>query len=542
MANNFKKGIDMNMWVQRFPAPNAHAAGMGFASDLRNDVSRNPFIYQLASNAILNRFNVITKGWMFAINPALAGTFGAGAGTVFAPSIALTNTCAAGCTYSSITTTTSWGTAPGLNILANRGGSGDYGFKIRITSLASGKTEERWIVGNTASLNPVMNLDSALSFTPAANDPYEILSGRVFMLGSGTLAAGSWKSYEVANNILVNKTQTNLPATLSTDFSAVVYDEQYVPFDHKPGEGLIKGASTYDAGGTKGCLLATAVSATSITGQAASGDAVVAANEYRNFQLRIVEDTTNPTAVGQRMVIQGHTAGPSPVYTVYRAAGNSWAVQPSATCKFVIENPNLIILWTTASATTYTYNYGAVAYNNGTTNLAADAWSTTCFAARGTAMGAGCLSFGSFGIQPDPARNARHSQIHSFRGGAVVTLDILDIAAGVNGVWTNGATYDGSGGCTFGAGASGCYAPFDAEGRMAFINAYVASQISQMWRYDVKNRVLSPFTPTEWIQAGTGAAGERMACYCAIDGTVKFTMAHLVTHLSTQTFEILNLL
>ena len=78
MANNFKQGIDRQVWVQTAPAQNAHAAGAGIACDLRNDASRNPFIYQLVSNSVVNRYNFKTKAWMFALAPSLAGTFGAG--------------------------------------------------------------------------------------------------------------------------------------------------------------------------------------------------------------------------------------------------------------------------------------------------------------------------------------------------------------------------------------------------------------------------------------------------------------------------------
>lgn len=38
------------------------------------------------------------------------------------------------------------------------------------------------------------------------------------------------------------------------------------------------------------------------------GDSLILANEYRNFQIRIVQDLTNPTAVGQRRIIASHTA------------------------------------------------------------------------------------------------------------------------------------------------------------------------------------------------------------------------------------------
>ena len=163
MSNNFKNIIDRNVWVQVAPSPNAHAAGMGIACDLRNDLTRNPFVFQLASAAILNIYNAVTKGWIFKVNPGISA-FAAGAGCVFAPSFSMLGSIGTGCTTTSIVTTTVI-TAVGVNQLANRGGSGDYGFRIRIIGNAagsSGKVEERWIVGNTGGTTPTLDLDSAL--------------------------------------------------------------------------------------------------------------------------------------------------------------------------------------------------------------------------------------------------------------------------------------------------------------------------------------------------------------------------------------------
>lgn len=537
MGNLFKQIIDRQMWVQIAPTQNAHAAGMGIAADLRNDCSRNPFIYQLVSAAIMNRYNAKTKGWMFAVNPGLGGTFGAGAGAVFAPSFALVGSIGAGCSTSSIVTTTVM-SAVGVNMLANRGGSGDYGYRVRIignSAGGSGKIEERWIVGNTGGTTPTLLLDTPLSFTPANGDSYEILSGRLMMLSAGAIAATSWRSFEVATNTLASLANTNLPATISTDFSAVALDELYVPYDRQPGEGLIVDtANSYDASGiVKKCLVCTAKASGTITGQASGGDAVVAANEYRNFQIRIVEDTAAPTAVGQRRIIASHTAGASPVYTL----GTSWTVQPSVGAKYVIENPNLIILRSTATTSVYTYNYTNATINNGTNTIAANAWSTTYFGVAGNAMGAGCVLLPSYGIEPDAARNARHSFVYCFRGGASTALDLLDIAGGVTGAWSNGIVYDG-GGASFTTGTCGKYAPFDQEGKFGYINAYVASQVNQIWRFDVKNRVLTSYTPTDWIQSGTAATGDRIASICAIDGTDKYTVLLLVAHLSTIAQEL----
>ena len=130
MANIFKKGLDRQTWVQTYPSPSAHAAGMGLASDLRNDASRNPFLYQLASATVLNRYHILQKAWNFVQSPALGGTFGAGAGATFAPSCGLMGSIGAGCSTTKIVTTTAI-TSVGANMLANRGG-GTYGFRVRI--------------------------------------------------------------------------------------------------------------------------------------------------------------------------------------------------------------------------------------------------------------------------------------------------------------------------------------------------------------------------------------------------------------------------
>lgn len=535
MANTFKKVIDRLMWAQVAPSPNAHAAGSCMAVDMRNNSTRNPFVYNLVSGTVLNRYNIVTKGWNFVQSPALAGTFGAGAASAFAPSRALVGTIAAGATTTSVTLTTALPTAVGVNMLANRGGSGDLGFRIRIVDTVAGKTEQRWITGNTAGTTPIITVDTAFSFTPASGATYEILSGRVYMLGAGTTAANIWRSFEVATNTLsTGLSTTNLPATIGTDSAINVLDELYVPYTNKPGEGLVLGAYTYDSGTSLKALTATASGASTLTGQATLGDAVVAANEYRNFQIRIVEDTTTPGSVGQRRIIASHTAGPSPVYTL----GTAWTTQPSASAKYVIENPNLILVRSSATTTVYTYNYSGATVNNGTNSIANDAWSTTYFGAAPAANASGGMWMPSFGIVPDAARNARHSFQYFWRGGAA-TLDVLDIANTITGTWTGAITYDGS--TTLTVGTTGCYSPFGQEGRMFYLNVYTASAISQIWRFDVQNRVLSPYTPTDFLQTGTATLGQRMAAYAAIDGTDTYDVVLLQAHLSTGSQELIAL-
>ena len=518
----FKDLIDKPEWRPLAVGLNAHAAGISLAADLRNDLTRHPEIFQLASAAILNAFNPANDGWSFLNTPGLTGTFGAGAGCIFMPSRGPCGTLAAGGTTTSVVLSTALPAAVGLNQLANRGDG--VGFRIRIIGNqgagSSGKTEERTIIANTLGTMPTLILDSALSFTPQNGDAYEILSGRLYMLSSGTLAAGCWKYYDVATRFFSgNLSTTNLAGTLSTDASFVPLDELHVPYDQTPG------------GGFFGQLISTAIAAGTITGQAASGDAVVVANEYRNFQIRVVEDTTNKTAVGQRRLIASHTAGASPVYTL----GSNWTVNPSVGAKYVIELPNQILLFSSGTGTTYTYNPTPLSQANGTNTIAADAWHTTYFAARGFNMGAGCTSFGSWGIEPDSARNARHSFIYSFRGGAALTLDLLDIAGGTTGAWTNGITYNGQQ-TAITTGNCGKYAPADNQGRYGYM---ILNATGNFYRFDVKNRTMEAWAQIRYAQTGTAAVGDRVAVIAFVDGATKVSVVHFLSHLAANFFDIL---
>lgn len=537
MANTFKKVLHRLRWAMLSGgAPNAHAAGACVCSDMRSDVSRNPFVYQLVSATVLNRFNIVSKSWNFVQSPALAGTFGAGANIAFVPSLGCVGTIAAGATTSKVTLSTALPSAVGQNMLANRGGSGEYGFKLRIIDTVAGKTEERFIVANTLGTAPTINVLSPFTFIPSTGARYEIIAGRVFMLGAGTSAANIWRSLEIATNTLSSGLSiVGLPATIATDSSTLVLDEQYTPYDCLAGEGMIKGTFVYDTGlSDRNALSATAAGASTLTGQATLGDSVVLANEYRNFQIRVVQDTENKTAVGQRRIISSHTAGPSPVYTL----GTAWTVTPSSSAKFVIELPNLMLVRSSAVTTVFTYNYGDATINNGTNSIAAGAWSTTYFGAAPTTNQIAGMWAPGWGIQPDDNRNARHSMQYFFRGSST-TLEVLDIAASITGTWTGALVYDGA--VVLTAATSGAYAPYGNEGRMFYMNIYVASALNQIYRFDVKNRVMSPFTNTEWLQAGTAAAGNRMAAYAAIDGLDTYDVVFLQSHLSTACMELVPL-
>jgi hypothetical protein len=198
----------------------------------------------------------------------------------------------------------------------------------------------------------------------------------------------------------------------------------------------------------------------------------------------------------------------------------------------VIELPNLMLVRSSATTTVYTYNYTDATINNGTNSITTNSWSTTYFGVAPAAGAASGMWMPSWGIQPDAGRNARQSFCYFFRGGAA-TLDVLDIAAAITGTWTGAITYDGSPGAFPATGSCGGYAPFENEGRMFYMNLYVASAVNQIFRFDVQNRVMSPFTPTDFLQAGAAAVGKRIAAYAALDGTDTYDVVLLNSHLST---------
>jgi len=503
----FKPLIDLPEWRPIANAPAVHAAGTQLVAGLRNNSDRGAYVYLLTNAASLWQYDVEDDDWMQLGSPGLTGTFGAGAGAVMMPALGPRGVLAAGNTTTSVVLSTALPAAVAPNQLANKGNSN--GFKIRIignSAGGSGKTESAYIIGNTGGTTPTIYLDAPLSFTPQAGDAYEIRSGRLYLLSAGTLAAGCWKYYDIAtNSFSANLATTNLPATLSTDSSFLGLDESYVPYDADPGEGYF------------GNLTATAAAATSITGQAASGDAAVLANEYRNFQIRIVQDAVNPTAAGQRRNITSHTAGVSPVYTV-----PLWTATPSANAVFVIENNgDRILFWGAGVSNTHTYQ------------IVANTWDTTTFAARSAAHAAGSIACPSFFIRPDAPKLARHSYVFVFRGGAGALMDLFDISGGATGAWTANIVYGGSG-MTFTTGTTVTPDPYTGGGRFAFINP---NGLQRCIKFDVKNRVLSPAFYLRYPM-GAAVVGQRMATALFVDGATKLTFILLQRTAGAECFEM----
>lgn len=422
-------------------------------------------------------------------------------------------------------------------LLSNRGDNEGYIIRVIGSSAGgSGKIEERRIISNTAGPTPTIYLDKPLSFTPQAGDAFEILSGSVLFLNTGTSSTNAiFRRLDIATNTYVSLSTTNLIATIaSTHNQLISLDEQYVPCDRNPGEGFIVGAGTYDTGGdfTKGCLTATASGANTITGQASAGDDFVTANKFRNYQIRIVEDTAIPTAVNQRRRISSHTAGPSAVYTL----ATNWTVTPSSTCKFVIENDTDRVIGFMGGATTI-YNYFVT--NLANTAATQNTWDTTSWAARSVAMGQGGITWYAFGISPTTYKNTNNtvksSTILSFRGSTSL-YDILDIAGAATGTWTNGAAVFNFGQSSYDAFSSQDYAffsynPHTQDGKYAyvFLGANSATALNQRaWgRVDSISAICEKIAGPKINTGATTIAVTRQSFVSVFqDGTTKIAFYH----------------
>ena len=409
------------------------------------------------------------------------------------------------------------GISLGVGVLGNRGDGN--GFVIRVIDNGAGGTgltAEMSINTNTAGATPVVTLNNPLPFTPVAGSSFEVLSGRVFLLGAGVAATGIFKYFDIASTTFSgNLAFANLPATIATDSCGVAFSELYVSNDRVPSSGQVSGGATYDTNNVINCIQATASTATSVTG---SGMPALFADEYRNFQVRIVEDTINPTAVGQRRLITTHTSGSSAVFTV-----SAFAITPSSSAKFVIENfDDYIVLSTSATASVYTYS------------ISANAWSTTTFGASTAVVGAGtCLAL-NFGITRDATGNSRQSFVYRIHGGATNTISVLDIAASTNGTWSNAITYANQN-QTFTTGTCAVLDPVLAGGRYLYINVNATQRTV---RFDLLDRVLDPCYYLRYPQ-GAAVAGSRMAISYYIDGSTKIGALLQLTASQTRMFSVI---
>jgi hypothetical protein len=388
--------------------------------------------------------------WVQIPSGALAGSFGAGACGEYHPWSA-TYTASGGST----TTVTVAAATHNLSY-------GNVGTVIEFVSSGTNSGLRRTITAIDTSSGGAgtitLTLDSAVTTAVLSSHTFRLTTGRFFVLNAGTIAAGSFRIFDVATLSWSSPTTTGLPASIGTD-------------------GRLVCAYNYNEAQATGT--ATAGAATTLTNSAKTWTT----NQWTNYQVRI----TAGTGLGQTRTIASNTGT---VLTVSAA----WTTNPDATSKYEIEaNEDWIYYLGNGSVTMYRYS------------ISANTWTTlapTTARAGAPSLGMGAVVIGKSGettwANESVILDGRY--IYSPRGGNVSTIDRFDIAGGTAGAgaW-QAITYVGTE--TFSTGSS-----YFAMGRYIYMRK---DGTNRFFKYSIRSNYVEPFT-TDLFPDGSPTVGQKI--------------------------------
>lgn len=378
-TNGNRKILDLKRWEFCTPAPAVTAAAHFIVSSRHY----RPQQLLVQSNTAAYLYNPLEDGWVQVPSPALAGTFGAGACGV-AGSFSTGTTVAA----SSLTATAGTTTSITTNQTLARDMRGYSVYFVGGTN--AGKLKA--IASNTIGTNAVITFEGAAEATAFdATSQYRLKSPVFYVLGAGTLAAGSFRKYCWATNSWTSLAITGLPATVATD-GRLMSTPAWIDLGFKS-----------FATGT-----ATAGAAATLTNSAKAWST----NQWANAQLRI----TAGTGIGQIRTVASNTG------TVLTVSAN-WTTNPDATSVYSLEgNDDNLYFMGNGAVTLYRYS------------IVGNTWTTLSpGVARGAAPGTGMSGHWVYGVTAtdwtaeNAIQNGRY--IYSLRGGASTVMDRYDIAA-----------------------------------------------------------------------------------------------------------------
>ena len=380
-TNGNRKILDLKRWEFCTPTPVASAAG-SFIISSKHHNQQQLFIQSATVHYL---YNPQEDGWVQIPSGALAGTFGAGAcGT--ATSVGPSGTCT-NVSGSTVAIQTNLTLARDLR-----------GYKIHITG-GSGAGQVGTITSNTIGANAIISV-STLSTAVDNTSTYRLLTPRFYVICAGTLAANIFKYYDYALNTWTAVTQTNLPATISTD-SKLISTPSFL------GSDFVSFAT-----GT-----ATAGASTTLTNNTKTWTT----NQWSNYQVRI----TAGTGAGQVRTISSNTGT---VLTV----SSAWTINPSTDSQYSIEGND-----------DFLYYMGSNAVTMMRYSISANTWTTLSpSSARAAAPGAGMSGHWIYGVtdstwsNESDIKNGRY--LYSFRGTAGAVLDRYDIALNT---WVSSLSY-----------------------------------------------------------------------------------------------------
>jgi hypothetical protein len=376
-TNGNRKILDQKRWDFCTPAPVATAAGMFVASSRGY---RQQQLY-VTSNTVAYIYRPDEDGWIQIPSPALAGTFGVGACGVGGAFSTGSTIGAASLTATAGTTTT---------LTTNQTLARDLrGYSVQI--LAGPNAGQTFVIAsNTVGANAVITFTTTAGVAHSASSVYRLITPRWYVLGAGTLAAGSFRVYDFATNTWTTLTITGLPATVGTDGKLIStpswMDTTYLSF----------GTGTATSGGAS--TLTDTIKAWTV-------------NQWANSQIRIVSGT----GAGQIRTIASNTA------TIITTSA-AWTANPDGTSVYAISgNDDFLYFLGNNAVTMYRYS------------ISANTWTTLSpSTARLSAPVVGMSAHWVWGATEtdwtaeNTVKNGRY--IYSFRGGATANMDVYDIA------------------------------------------------------------------------------------------------------------------
>lgn len=468
-TSTLRKVLDMKAWQACNPSPVINAANMFTVSSDGGD----QLTYYVTSGTVIWVYDPSEDAWSLLPSPALA-TFAAGTTGRWHPSGPTGTASAGGAT--TITTTTT--------VLADLAPRGGVYHKIRITS-GTGAGQERLIASASMGANSIVTVTQAWDTNPDATSVYLLLTGRVWLFGGGTLAAGSFKYWDYATQTWSgNRSITGVSATFGTDGRLI---------------------GTHSTRGTFGTGTATSGASTTLTQTGKTWTV----NSWTNYQVRI----TAGTGAGQVRTIASNTATALTV-------SSAWGTNPDATSVYVIEgNDDFMYLMGNAAVTLYRYS------------ISGDTWSTlTPGAARAGAPIVGAnLTWVTGVTQADwqSENTIRNGQrLYSFRSTNV--LDYYDIAANT---WVSGVTYGRQNETVAAAGA--CHEYFGDNYLYISLPATLNAPTRYL-RLDFRGPALEGFSTNVFPAPAAATLGDKFFGAQFVDGATALNFVYRLADGNTQ--------
>lgn len=423
---NLRRGFVQRHWEACAPPP---AASQQAAVLVPSHVTEpNQLVLYMVTAAIAYMYFPLADAWEIMPTPSVS-TWSTGSSGCWSPN-GPTGTASAG-GASTITTVTTL-----VQSLA--------GYTIRITG-GIGAGQERTIQSNTIGANSVVTVTQAWAVQPDATSTYVIRSGRFYVFGSGTVASGLFRVFDVATWAWSSLSVTNIPGGAIT------------------GGQLCAPAVTALAANTTADIFSA-----STIGAAAKSWTV---DQWANSRVRIVSGA----GAGQARTIASNTATTLTV-TV------AWGTTPDGSSVFVIEvNEDHIYLAINGAVTLLRYT------------ISTDTWAVLSPGVARAANNTADQCLVHVDSDPDSVWSNESAiingrRLYSFRCGATSTIDYYDIPLNqwVNAVTSAPTAETFTTGSTFVYANGYIYAQKDTTGRWfrfspsgAFMQPWMSNVLAQ---------------------------------------------------------------